>query len=98
MQLRARELDYPERHEAPAHVTNYSPPCVNLSLYYEGDDINAFIARFERTAGLYQMDAAEMAIKIFSLFSGKALQILHMLPAEHGSYEHMRAAMQKVFW
>ena len=38
-----------------------------------------------------------MAIEFFSLFSGKVLQILHMLPAERDSYENMKATVQKAF-
>ena len=53
--------------------------------------------RSSHTTVLYKMEAEEMAIEFFSLFSGKTLKILHMLPAEHGSYEHIKAALQKAF-
>ena len=85
MQLRGKELENVQRHEAHALVINLPPPRVKLNLYHPGDDVDAFIARFERMAALYKMEAEEMAIEFFSLFSDKALQILPMLPPNMAS-------------
>ena len=56
MQLRAREQENVQRHEVPAPVINLPPPRIKLNLYHDRDDVDAFIARFERRAALYKID------------------------------------------
>ncbi len=70
---------------------------VKLNAYREGEDIDAFISRFERLAKLYQMESEEKAIEFYSLFTGKALSIVHGLGPEDNSYEHMKCALLKAF-
>lgn len=75
-------------------MKNGSAKCSQPKL--EGDDIDAFIARFERTAKLYEkMESEEIAIEYFSCFTGKALSLIHSIESEKDSYGHMKTAVRK---
>ena len=90
LQLHNRKAKHAQRLEAPVQPgVSYHSHRVKVSVYREGDDIDAFISRFERTTVFYTIQVG--------LFSDKALQILHMLPADHDFYNHLKAVMQKTF-
>lgn len=65
--------------------------------FSEGDDIDAFITRFERTLKLYKIELEEMDFEVFSLFMDKALPLILNLESEKGSYEHIKIALRKVY-
>ena len=68
------------RREPPEPQLNITPP--KLPIYRDGEDITAFLIRFERIAELIRLDVNLYAVHLGSLLSGKALAIYSSLSPE----------------
>lgn len=53
-----------------------------LPIFRDGDDIKAFIIRFERIAALLNLNRASWALRLGSVLSGKAVDIFASLPPD----------------
>ena len=75
------------------HSVN-STPLPRLPSYSDGEDITAYLIRFERIASLLQIDRETYAIHLGSLLSGKALQLYSALcPEITNNFEELKRAL-----
>ena len=68
----------------------------NLTVYKEGEEIEAYIKKFERFANQYAMGDALKATYFMGRFEGKALAVLNRL-GDACSYEDMKEALVKAY-
>ena len=82
-----------------------SPVPVTVSIdqtrplpYKDGEDITAYIERFERIAELLTWEKKEWAVRLGSLLQGKALSIFISLDSTvTANYDHLKKALLKGF-
>lgn len=93
-EIRMLQLRTETRENQPA--PNYVLPTYlpKLPPYCDGDDITAYLIRFERIAELLQISENDYAAHLGSLLSGRALQIYSSLTSETtDNYEQFKKAL-----
>ena len=109
LELECEERDKIRNHElelarlqqnsaAYPHVLTDKVSLPKLPVFKEGDDINAFLVRFERIAELLKFSEDSFAVRLGSLLTGRALEIYASLPTETtGNYRLLKLALLRGF-
>ena len=99
-QIRLEEL---RKENGRGHSSNSKsgnkPSIPPLPVFQEGkDDIDSFLARFERHASCVGWERSDWALAISALLSGKALDIISRLTTQQANdYDEVKAALLKGF-
>ena len=73
-------------------------PKIKLLSFKDGDDLTAYLTRFERVAALYNWDDSTKALQLGSLLEGRSLTIYSGLPDETlQSYTRLKEALNRAF-
>ena len=80
-----------------ASQVSFEIPKLKLPSYKEGERIEPYIARFEEMAKVYQLSESSKKMQFYSLFDGKALDILHGIYNDSSTFETMKAALLKAY-
>ena len=83
---------------APAPLPADFPERPKLPVYRDGDDIASFFVRFERVAELLNVDRNSYAVRLGSLFTGRAVDHYAALSPEITSnYDRLKLAFLSAF-
>ena len=73
-------------------------PKIRLAAYKEGDDLGAYLTRFERVAAVSAWDDVGKALQLGSLLEGRALSIYSAMDESTiTSYDNLKSALLRAF-
>ena len=99
LELENRKLDKTNSDNSNAHISKeFSVAIPKLPLYESGEDITAYLIRFETVARLSKWPKEIWPTRLALLFSGATLNVYSTLPEEVcKNYDALKAAVLKAF-